>query len=535
MTQQQSTIRQKLHDVVREKLNQRTAPPPIPCRTLKPRLKSMAFMHGQISIVTRTDEEFINTIASTPRTSEASDTGTDEELCCSTPRTLLTTSDMVETLETIFNEGTLSQLLMFIEEHVVKQSSQQSPAMIGTHMSSSSQTSFVSSSPNAGSQVDDLQDRIKYMINKYRYTNQRCTGLHLLARSSNTNAPDMIGYLVDVGGVNVNIKDKHDATPLFYSCSSGNIETTAALLSRGAKVNLKDSVGHFPLLIALRNGHRDIVQSLVYSDADVNLTASLGNGCLHYLASKGDVDLLAFILDLQRGTPTGTVQLFAKNRHDETALYLCMNNPIMLSFLLDYMKAQKFIDPNTFTKSMKMTNNVGYNLLHRCAETGNVQSLSVLLEHIPDSYLADMLNAKDNVMHNTPLHVAVLSDNAAMVEVFAKSTEVNVNAQNKYGNTPLHLALKENLSNVFRIVLHDGLARINIPNNDGETCQSLVKNLPESSDNIIAMMVLTCDTNSDMESVPSPIRKKREELSSRRQRKSFAADLMKVFKIHRNV
>lgn len=371
-----------------------------------------------------------------------------DECIVRTPR------NTTEQLERIVYEGDLSQLQAFVKEHLETTSYSTSPGQ-DTHMAKPGNSS------------------IGKRLLKYKFTNQQCTILHLLCKSNNEHVSDMISYLIDECDMDVNVTDGHESTPLFYACASGHEDAAACLLSRGALVNIKDSVGHFPLMVALRNAHQDIIQLLMYSDADVNLTATKGDTVVHMLAQKGDVEMLQFLLDQQRSTFNSVIQLNARNRHDESALFYCLHDPVMFSFLINAMKTQ--VGMVEMNKSLAKTNSVGYNLFHKCAEVANLESFSILIDHVPEAQLTEMLNVRDSYLQNTPLHIAVLHENEEMVRLWCQSREVNVNLQNKKGETALHIALKENMFSICQILLECGYARVNIPNKDGDTCQMLTQ------------------------------------------------------------
>jgi len=249
-------------------------------------------------------------------------------------------------------------------------------------------------------------------------------------------------------------------------------------LGLGARVNVRDSVGHFPLMVALRNGHEQIIEALIYADADVNMTYTKGDTCVHMLAQKGDITMLKFLIEQERGTFNSIVQLGAKNRHNENALFYSLNNPPFLNFLLDTMKKQFSV--TEMNRCLTSTNSVGYNLFHKCAEVGNIDALFILTTHMSDSMVYDMINERDACLGNTPLHIAVLHDNADLVALLARSNDVDINAQNKSKDTPLHIALKDNMFPIARSLLEGGRALVMIANKDSETCAGIAASMSSS-------------------------------------------------------
>lgn len=73
-------------------------------------------------------------------------------------------------------------------------------------------------------------------------------------------------------------------SPLFLASGAGQLESVAALLSRGADVNQVvtfQGIGSTALHIASANGHLEVVEQLLVSGADANLKSAGGNLPLH--------------------------------------------------------------------------------------------------------------------------------------------------------------------------------------------------------------------------------------------------------------
>jgi ankyrin repeat protein len=385
---------------------------------------------------------------------------------------------IAEELERIAREGTAEMLLQFVQEHA--------------------------DMDECLAQMD-ATERYKKFVLRYKFCGQQCSLLHLLCKFKNGHVPDMITCLIEKFGINVNIADKHESTPLFYACASGHTEAAACLLSKGANVNVKDSIGHFPLRIALRNGYTDIVQSLIYAGADVNMTATKGETCLHMLTMKGDLKMLKFLLGPELSVFNSGIHLTARNRHEETALFYSVAHPEVMSLLLETMKSK--LSASDFNRSLTHKNALGYNLFHKIAESGNAHSLSILVEHIPDNLIEEMLNEKDFCMHNTPLHIAVLYENVEIVNLYAKCAEIDINMQNKKGDTALHIAFREELpENIVVSILENEYTSVLIPNLENETCLTLLKSYPEVSDQILELVSM-CELlhNTPLTSVTSTL------------------------------
>ncbi|KAL8494165.1 hypothetical protein ACS0TY_025093 [Phlomoides rotata] len=104
--------------------------------------------------------------------------------------------------------------------------------------------------------------------------------------------------------------------------------------------------------------------------------------------------------------------------------------------------------------------------VHDCAESGDFIVLQSLLAHNPS-----LLNQRDNIMVQTPLHIAASLDRGEMIKYLVEWTgteKVEMEAKNVYGETPLHSAAKNGGNEAVRILLQYGVC-INATTNNSMT------------------------------------------------------------------
>ncbi|MBO4556886.1 MAG: ankyrin repeat domain-containing protein, partial [Elusimicrobiales bacterium] len=70
-------------------------------------------------------------------------------------------------------------------------------------------------------------------------------------------------------GINVNIKDSNDETPLMLAARGGHLKATEMLLGKGSKINIVNRQGMTPLMIALENKNTQIAKLLLQKGAHV--------------------------------------------------------------------------------------------------------------------------------------------------------------------------------------------------------------------------------------------------------------------------
>ncbi|KAF1777146.1 Ankyrin repeat-containing domain [Phytophthora cactorum] len=93
-------------------------------------------------------------------------------------------------------------------------------------------------------------------------------------------------------GVNLDVKDEDERTPLHWACATGRLDVAEFLLERGkAAVNVQDDAGWTPLMSAASAGHGDIVGLLLSEGADANLPNENGQIPLHYHRGRLDTEL----------------------------------------------------------------------------------------------------------------------------------------------------------------------------------------------------------------------------------------------------
>src|SRR5690242_9599823 len=117
--------------------------------------------------------------------------------------------------------------------------------------------------------------------------------MHWVARSGNSQILD----LLLAKGVNINLSDKRDRTPLFYACQYNNEDIAKRLLEYLVdrpvdEVNKQDFRHRTPLRQAAAHGNIDVVQAILNmpgAAASINLRDwQLHQTSLHKAAHNGE-------------------------------------------------------------------------------------------------------------------------------------------------------------------------------------------------------------------------------------------------------
>ena len=126
-------------------------------------------------------------------------------------------------------------------------------------------------------------ERVREMLKKdpsliHAWSADGWTALHL-----NFNNIEMARLLMDAGAdLNVNSRNKLNATPLQGAAANNWIELAKLYLSRGANVNCRSGDGISPLAEAAANGFLDFANLLIQNGADINQKDDKGKTALAY-------------------------------------------------------------------------------------------------------------------------------------------------------------------------------------------------------------------------------------------------------------
>ena len=128
-------------------------------------------------------------------------------------------------------------------------------------------------------------------------------------------------------GLNTEVRDQWESTPLIAACARGREQVTTLLLQNGANCNAVNAFGNTPLISAVLGGFRDIISLLLTNGADINAKNVDGRTALVIAAMKGDENTIQILMN-----HIPSLDLLTKD--GKTALYYAEINKLEVSVKL---------------------------------------------------------------------------------------------------------------------------------------------------------------------------------------------------------
>jgi hypothetical protein len=185
---------------------------------------------------------------------------------------------------------------------------------------------FLDSMKNSDKEVDaweGVRDFRRHELDRFGY---EFTAQGLL-KSVEDNNDDAVRAFISCG-VDLEVRDDRNWTPLMVAAFNGNFEFSKLLIQCGSHISAKDTNGYSALHWAAYNGHVEIIKLLIEKETDPNQKSQYGWTALMQAATRGHLLACAYLIfrgaDVNLATSDGWTSLHkaANNGHTEVVKLL---------------------------------------------------------------------------------------------------------------------------------------------------------------------------------------------------------------------
>jgi ankyrin len=278
------------------------------------------------------------------------------------------------------------------------------------------------------------------------------TALHAVAKGKYEHQEDgvSVAQLLLACGLDPNVQDEHQSTPLHIASSYGKLEIIQLLLDHGAKVNAMDDKGETPLHRVLCDNYNPrpqdgvhIANLLLEHGGDVNAQTKQKQTPLHFASyfGKPEIAHLLFVHGAIVNTPDNNretaLHKVSQNNHDSEEAYIGV-----VQLLLEHSG-----NVNAQTKQQRTP-------LHFASYFGKLKIAHLLLNHGAKVGVSDDIS--ETALHK--VSCGKYNSEAAGVGVVQLLLEhgEDVNVQTKQQQTPLHFASYFGKLEIARLLLSHG-------------------------------------------------------------------------------
>ncbi|KAM6529650.1 hypothetical protein FALCPG4_007779 [Fusarium falciforme] len=240
--------------------------------------------------------------------------------------------------------------------------------------------------------------------------------VHVMSRYGVAGALWAILERADEVGINIDGKDSHGQTPLWWAAGNGHQAVVQLLLDRGAHIEAPDKWGRTPLSWATTNGHEAVVRLLLDRGVHTEAADKEGRTPLWFAAEKGHEAVVRLLLD--RGA-----HIEAADKEGRTPLWFAAEkgHEAVVRLLLDRGAHIEAADVGSRTP------------LWRAAEKGDEAVVRLLLDRGAHT------EATDKWWGRTPLGPAAEKGHEAVVRLLL-DWGAHTEAEDWGGRTPLSRA-----------------------------------------------------------------------------------------------
>uniref|UniRef100_A0A2I3G9A2 Ankyrin repeat domain-containing protein 16 n=1 Tax=Nomascus leucogenys TaxID=61853 RepID=A0A2I3G9A2_NOMLE len=312
------------------------------------------------------------------------------------------------------------------------------------------------------------------------------TLLHCAARYGHR---DVLAYLAEAWGMDIEATNRDYKRPLHEAASMGHRDCVRYLLGRGAAVDCLKKADWTPLMMACTRKNLGVIQELVEHGANPLLKNKDGWNSFHIASREGDPLILQYLLTVCpdawkteskiRRTPLHTAAMHGHLEAVKVLLKRCQYEPDYrdncgVTALMDAIQcghidvARLLLDEHGACLSAE--DSLGAQALHRAAVTGQDEAIRFLV-----SELGVDVDVRATSTHLTALHYAAKEGHTSTIQTLL-SLGADINSKDEKNRSALHLACAGQHLACAKFLLQSGLK------DSADITGTLAQQLPRRAD-----------------------------------------------------
>ncbi|XP_054669005.1 ankyrin repeat domain-containing protein 16 isoform X2 [Grus americana] len=236
------------------------------------------------------------------------------------------------------------------------------------------------------------------------------SGDTLLHHAARYGHQDVLAYLVETLGMDVEVFNSDYKRPLHEAASMGHRECVSYLMERGASVDCLKKADWTPLMMACTRQNLEVIKALVEHGANPLLKNKDGWNCFHIASREGHPQVLRYLLDVSPGS-WDTESTIKRTPLHTAAMHGCFDVVELLLERCQYKPDSR--DKCGVTPFMDAIQNGHVNIARLLLEKhqeGHVHTIQTLLS------LGADIHAKDEKSRSA-LHAACAGQQAAAARI----------------------------------------------------------------------------------------------------------------------
>ncbi|XP_069314815.1 ankyrin repeat domain-containing protein 16 isoform X1 [Eulemur rufifrons] len=276
------------------------------------------------------------------------------------------------------------------------------------------------------------------------------TLLHCAARHGRR---DILAYLTEAWGMDMEAANRDYKRPLHEAASMGHQDCVRYLLGRGAVVDCLKKADWTPLMMACTRKNLEVIQDLVEHGASVLLKNKDGWNSFHIASREGDPLILQYLLTVCpdawkteskiRRTPLHTAAmhghleavkvLLKRCQYDPDCKDNCGVTPFMDAIQCGHIDVARLL-LEKHKVCLSAEDRLGAQALHRAAVTGQDEAIRFLV-----SELGVEVDVRATSTHLTALHYAAKEGHTSTIQTLL-SLGADISSKDERNRSALHLA-----------------------------------------------------------------------------------------------